>query len=54
MKCARCLWNHRDPDATGQYSRDAITVYGGNALCGIHLMQVKEDKREAREDPWTA
>jgi len=46
MKCARCLWQHRDP------AREAVTVYEGHALCGLHLSIRKDEKRDRGEDPW--
>lgn len=53
MKCARCLWGHKEPSKTGHHARDAITVYEGHALCGVHLSIRKLEKKEAGEDPWT-
>jgi len=53
VKCARCLWAYKKVQTGAQYASNAITVYHGDALCGMHLEFVKQLKREEGKDPWT-
>jgi hypothetical protein len=66
MKCARCLWaflnkpydvqarllRRKSSGKPGTGPRDAVTIYRGNALCGVHLEEERAARREEGADPW--
>lgn len=52
MKCARCIWAYKVAQTGAKYASNAITIYRGNALCGMHLEFVKQLKQQEGQDPW--